>query len=405
MKKFIPTIILTAFFAILLPVIPTYAAPNITAPIAVVMCYDTGEILYDRDMHRRWVPASMTKSLTAFIVYQEIEAGNLTLDTTLRVSANAARFSQDRRVEGSFVPLQEGSYISVEVLLQLTMLPSANAACVVFAEHISGSEAAFVDRMNQTAYELGMYTSFTNSHGAIAHHSDAYSTAVLVREFIRRYPDILRITAMPYMRFGGITYNNTNRLLPGRTMPFAGMDGFKTGSLRVAGWNHSTTAIRDGRRVIAVVMGTPNVDVAHRESRILIEHGFAEIARRDAERAARIRVFHGGQLLPLTTPAVVERNTLLLPLYAIFRPLGYELNWDDVYRVATAESADGSHITIFVGRPLAFVRGNFVTLNEPIRTINDRVYLPIDFIALVTNTVVNWCMDTGVVQFQMAEGL
>jgi len=369
------------------------------------MCFDTGEILYDRYMHRRWVPASMTKSLTAFIVYEEIEAGNLTMGTELRVSANAARFSQDRRVEGSFVPLQTGSYISVDVLLQLTMLPSANAACVVFAEHISGSEEAFVERMNETAYRLGMYTSFNNSHGAIAHHSNAYSTAVLVREFISRYPDILRITAMPSMRFGGTTYNNTNRLLPSRTMPFAGVDGFKTGSLRAAGWNHSVTAYRDGKRIITVVMGTANVDAAHRYTRTLLEFGFAELDMRQAEQArleegmaARVRIFYDGVVIPLTSPAVVHQGELFLPFYVVFRPLGFNLTWNAESRVATAEHPDGRAATLFVSRPSAFVNGRPIHLATSAKIVDNRVYVPIDFIEAATGTTANWDKETGVFQ-------
>ena len=388
------------------PSFTAQASVNITAPVAVVMCHSTGDILYDRYMSRRWVPASMTKSLTAFITYEEIEAGNLSLDTYLRVSANAARFSQDRRVEGSFVPLQEGADITVDVLLQLTMLSSANAACVVLAEHISGSEEAFVERMNQTAYRLGMYTSFTNSHGAIAHHSDALSTAILVREFITRYPDILRITSMSSMRFGSSTYQNTNRLLPGRTMPFDGMDGFKTGSLRAAGWNHSVTAVRDGRRIIAVVMGTPNVDTAHREVRTLVEHGFAELAQRDAERlrqeqeaADRVRLFYDSILIPLTSPAVIIEGELFLPFYAVFRPLGFELSWDSYSQVATATHPDGRTSSLFVSRPVAFANGNAISLELPARIIENRVYVPLQFIEAVTGASATWDMDTGVTQF------
>jgi len=150
------------------------------------MDFYTGEILYERNMEQRWIPASMTKSMTAFIVYQEIEAGNLTLDTEIRVSAGASRFSNRRSVPGTFVPLPSGGLVTVETLLRLMMIPSGNAAAVVFAEHISGTEENFVIRMNETAAEMGMYTEFTNSHGAFVHYSNAYSTAILVREFIMR---------------------------------------------------------------------------------------------------------------------------------------------------------------------------------------------------------------------------
>jgi hypothetical protein len=253
--------------------------------------------------------------------------------------------------------------------------------------------------MIRTAYELGMYTSFTNASGTNPHHSDVYSTAILVREFIYRFPDILRITRMPYMYFNGQRFNNTNRLLRGSTMPVDGVDGFKTGSLRVAGWNHSITAIRDGRRIIAVVMGAVNRDTAMREGRILVEFGFEELVRRDTARAERVRIFHNGQLLPLTTPAVVEGGRLMLPLYAIFRPLGFGLTWDDTYRVATAEHATLGHSTIFVDRQLTFIRNAPATLRTVPRLIGSRVFVPLEFIEMATDTTATWCMDTGVVNF------
>jgi len=372
--------------------------PDITAPIAVVMCFDTGDILYERNMEQRWIPASMTKIMTAFITYQEIGAGNLSLDTQVRVSANASRFSNDRRVEGTFVPLDAGANITVETLLRLVMLPSGNAAAVVLAEHISGTEAAFVERMNETALELGMYSSFNNAHGAFAHHSNAYSIAILIREFIQQYPDILRITAMPTVRFGGTTYNNTNRLLS--THPFEGADGFKTGTIRAAGWGHSATAIRDGRRVITVLMNTRNNDTRQNESRILLQFGFDELARRDAAAAARVRVFHGQRVIPLNAPAVVERGELFLPLGDMLSPLGFSLSWNAEYRVVTITEDDGDTSTLFVGRPAAFVRGRPITLRTPARIIDNRVYVTTQFIEAMTGTTATWDIATGVVRFR-----
>jgi len=392
MKKFV----FVALFLLFSPLAVTYAnSPDITAPIAVVMCYDTGEILYERNMEQRWIPASMTKIMTAFIVYEEIAAGNLTHDTLVTVSANASRFSNDRRVEGTFVPLRSGAEITVETLLRLVMLPSGNAAAMVLAEHISGTEAAFVERMNETAVDLGMYSSFTNSHGAFAHHSNAYSIAILIREFIQRHPDILRITAMPSMQFSGNTYNNTNRLLS--THPFEGADGFKTGTIRAAGWGHSTTALRDGRRVIAVLMNTRNNDTRQNESRILLQFGFDELARRDQAAADRVRVFSGNTILQLNAPAVVQGNQLFLPLADMLRPLGFELSWNDEYRVVTI-TRDGTTSTLFVDRPAAFVNGRPVTLDTAARLIGGRVYVPFDFISQFTDNTPTWDINTGVVR-------
>jgi len=169
---------LLLFFLILLLLIPpttAAAAPNISAAAAVVMDFETGDILFQRDAYSSRVPASMTKAMTAFVVFEEIGRGNLTLDTLIRISPNAARISADPNMQGARFPLQSGSYHSVDTLLHLALLPSANGACVAFAEHISGTEALFAARMNESAHAIGMYSNFTNSHGALPHRTNAYS--------------------------------------------------------------------------------------------------------------------------------------------------------------------------------------------------------------------------------------
>ena len=400
MKKLVAYILVVAMVMAPLLFTPARAnSPNIAAPIAVVMCFETGDILYDRNMNQRWIPASMTKIMTAFITYEEIAAGNLTASTQITVSANAARFSNDRRVQGTFIPMTQGSSHTVETLLQLVMLPSGNAAALVLAEHIAGTEAAFVERMNQTAEDLGMYSSFTNSHGAHAHHTNAYSVAVLIREFISRHPDILRITAMPSMRFGGSTHNNTNRLLPGRSHAFRGADGFKTGTIRAAGWNHSTTAVRDGRRVIAVVMNAANNDQRQAQSRTLLQFGFDELARRDVAAAERVRVFHRGEAIPLNAPAIVDNGCLFLPMSDMLRPLGFTLSWDSENRVATATNSDGD-INVPVDRSSITVRGRSVNVSTPARMFDSRVYVSLEIVEAMTNTTAHWDRNTGMVNFR-----
>jgi len=360
------------------------------------MCYHTGEILYDRGMHTRWIPASMTKIMTAFITYQEIEAGNLTMDTPIRVSARASVFSTDRRVEGSSVPLSRGANITVDTLLQLLMIPSGNAAAIVLAEHISGNEAAFVERMNATAYELGIYASFVTPCGTVVQHTNAYSIATLIREFIKRYPDILRITSMPTVYFNGRTFNSTNRLLS--THYFSGADGFKTGRIRAAGWGHSTTAYRDGRRVIAVVMNADSNDARQTYSRRLLNFGFAELIRREEEKLARVNIYFDEMHLPLTTSAVLSGEQLLLPMYALFEPLGYEIEFHSTYRIATA-MAEMNHVTLFIDRYVAFAQGSFIPMDIPAQVIDDRIFVPMEFFAAATGTTVEWDEETGLLLF------
>ena len=385
------------FIFCMAPILQAHASPNISAPIAVVMCYHTGDILYNRGMHTRWIPASMTKIMTAFITYQEIEAGNLTMDTQIRVSARAAVFSTDRRVEGSSVPLPRGATITVDTLLQLLMIPSGNAAAIVLAEHISGTEAAFVERMNATAYELGIYASFTTPCGTVVQHTNAYSIATLIREFISRYPDILRITSMPNVYFNGRAFNNTNRLLS--THYYRGADGFKTGRIRAAGWGHSTTAYRDGRRVIAVVMDAPSNDARQTYSRRLLNFGFAELIRREEEKLARINIYLDEVHLPLTTSAILFDEQLLLPMYALFEPLGYEVEFHSTYHIATARTNDRSPVTLFVGRPVAFALDSFIPMDIPAQVIDEIIFVPMKFFAAATGTTAEWNKETGLLLF------
>lgn len=326
----------------------TYAAApqGIAGRIAIVMDFDTGEILYERNAHQVWIPASMTKSLTAFITYEEIEAGNLSLDTMVRISPFASRIaSGGYGVQGNHVAMRAGSYVSVEYLLRLVMLPSSNGASVALAEHISGYEAAFVRRMNETAERLGMHAGFVNSHGATINHTTAYSIAILTREFIERFPDMLRITNMPYVVFEGRRQNNTNLLARPDTDFFRPtVDGFKTGILRESGWGHSVTELRDGRRIIAVVMNSTDNNGRHRDSARLLDFGFEEAARRDAVRAAEERrmidVYFNEVKMEFDVRARIIDNRAMVPMRAIFEALGFDVEWDSTTRTILATTED-----------------------------------------------------------------
>ena len=399
MKKFVLALLTAA--TLITPTTQVLAnSPNVSAPIAVVMCYNTGDILYDRNMNQRWIPSSMTKIMTAFITYQEIEAGNLSLDSTVRISQTVANFSQNRRVEGSFVPLTAGSNITVENLPRLTMLPSSNGAAMALAEAISGTEAAFVERMNQTARDLGMYASFTNSHGAHAHHSNAYSIARLIRAFIQQYPDILRITNMRTANVAGSNHSNTNRLVHPGAHYFSGADGFKTGVIRASGWGHSTTAYRDGQRVIAVLMNTSSNDARQSQSRTLLQFGFDELARRAADVTNRIEVFYHGRALPLESRAQFHDDMIFLPAADVLRPIGLRLSWDSALRTMTVRDEDGRASAATIGTRSASARGQSIRLHTAPRMVNNRVYVPVDFIEAVTGTNVTWDRESGRVEFR-----
>lgn len=254
---------------------PEPQRPSVTAASAIVVDYDTGEVLYEKDADTMRVPASMTKVMTAYIIFEELEAGNLTLDTMVPISAANAQKSRDAKNYPASVPLTAGSKVSVDTLLRLILIPSASASCIVMAEYISGSEAAFVQRMNQTAKRLGMTAAYENSHGAHVHYLTARSQATLVRAFIQRFPQILNYTSLTGVTFNGKWYPNTNKLLPGLDYAYPGADGFKTGTITSAGYCLSATAVKNGRRIISVVMKSSNDRTRHTDSTALLDYGFA----------------------------------------------------------------------------------------------------------------------------------
>lgn len=271
-----------ASLMLVLGLTPTAYALDIEAASAFVMDAQTGECLYEYKGDVARVPASMTKVLTAYIVYQELEKGTLTWDTPVKISHNVAVKSRDSSYPMA-VPLTEGKTYSVDTLMHLIMIPSASASCIAMAEHISGSEAAFVERMNQTADALGLNATYYNCHGARVNYITARSQAMLTRRFIQDYPDILRITSKSGVSFNGRWYNNTNHML--NTMaPYEGLDGFKTGTISEAGYCVTTTAERNGCRVISVVMKSTSDAQRFADSRQLLDLGFSEIAKRDASR-------------------------------------------------------------------------------------------------------------------------
>ena len=391
-------------FLIFLPTGVYANEPVIRSHAGVVIDFDTGEILFEQNADIQRPPASIAKVMTAFIVYEEIAAGNMSLQTLIPISHNAARVSSSAEYQGNIVPLRAGSEHTVETLMYLTFLPSSNGAPVAFAEFISGSEEAFVERMNQTAVELGIRATFQNSHGAVDGRDlmDAIGIAVLTAVFIERHPDILRISKATTYDFAGRTFRNTNLLLTAR--PFAGADGFKTGTTNRAGRNLVATAERNGRRVVAVQMGAPSQEARYTDIINLMEFGFIEAARRDDWRAmaenerleilrleaeweaalqreilaSRIRVFIDGEEVPYSTEFHrIMYGTAVAAASPFFRALGvsYLIEENGNILVKTDEGRD---VLFLSGQDLIFAEGRFYESFAP-RTVGDEIFVPIRF--------------------------
>ncbi|MGM9644447.1 MAG: D-alanyl-D-alanine carboxypeptidase family protein [Eubacteriales bacterium] len=238
---------------------------------AILMEATTGNILYEQNADEALPPASVTKVMTLLLVMEAIEEGKITLSDTVRTSAHAASMG------GSQIYLKEGEEMSVEDMVKSVVIASANDAACALAEHVAGSEEAFVKKMNERAAELGMKnTSFENTNGlddtTENHYTSARDIAIMSRELIK-HKKILEYSSiwMDTVRNGMFGLTNTNRLV----RFYRGCTGLKTGSTSKAGFCVSATAERDGVSLICVIMGAESGDKRNAMASKLLDYGFA----------------------------------------------------------------------------------------------------------------------------------
>ena len=249
------------------------SALSLSCASAVLMEKETGTLLFEQNAHEKLEPASVTKVMTLLLVMEAVDSGRITLEDTVTVSAYAAGMG------GSQVYLEEGEQMTVGEMIKCVTVVSGNDCAVALAEHLAGSETAFVSLMNQKAQELGMTdTTFLNCTGlpAQGHVTSAYDIALMSRELILNHPSIREYTTiwMDSIRNGEFGLTNTNRLI--RFYP--GATGLKTGSTDSALYCMSATAERDGMELIAVVMKAPSTSQRFEDAKALLDYGFANYA-------------------------------------------------------------------------------------------------------------------------------
>ncbi|MCL1835395.1 MAG: D-alanyl-D-alanine carboxypeptidase [Oscillospiraceae bacterium] len=245
------------------------AAPELISKGACVLDFETGIMLfgYEEGAHR--VPASMTKLLTAYVIYDAVKAGEIKLADEAVISKKVSDFSYNR--EYSNVQLPEGSKVSIGKLLDVVLIMSACAAATALGEALCGSEEEFVARMNKKVAQFDTQACFFDAYGGSPDNMiSPLGMARLSRGIIRDHPEILKITSQTSVTFGDRKYNSTNSLLG----QYAGMDGLKTGFTNPAGCCFAGTAQRDGRRIIVVVMGAATGSGRFADSRKLLDYGF-----------------------------------------------------------------------------------------------------------------------------------
>lgn len=276
MKKYVSLLLAALVLAAGLPsagAAPADSDLTLSSASAVLMEKETGSFLLEENSHEKLEPASVTKIMTLLLVMEAVDAGRISKDDMVSVSAYAAGMG------GSQVYLEEGEQMPVSEMLKCVTVVSGNDCAVALAEHLAGSEGAFVSQMNQRAQELGMAdTTFLNCTGlpAQGHVTSAHDIALMSRELILHHPSIREYTTiwMDTIRGGEFGLTNTNRLV----RFYEGATGLKTGFTNSAMYCMSATAERNGMELIAVVMKSPTSNQRFEDAKALLDYGFANYA-------------------------------------------------------------------------------------------------------------------------------
>ncbi len=253
---------------------------------AVIMDHETGEILFSKNGSEPMAPSSMSKLMTALMVFEALERGELSLDDTLPVSEEAWR--RGGAASGSSTMfLEVNSRVSVENLLRGIIVQSGNDACIVMAEALGGTEANFADMMTERAHELGLESAnFTNATGwpDEDHVISAADLARLARHIIETHPQFYDLYNETEFTYNGIRQYNRNPLLG----VFDGADGLKTGHTSVAGYGLTASAVRDGERRIVVFNGMDSQAARADEAERLMRAAFSQFEVREIVSAGRV---------------------------------------------------------------------------------------------------------------------
>ena len=269
---------------------PIPPAPNLNVKAYVLMDFDSGMILASSNKDLTLPPASITKMMTAYLAFTELNENNVSLSEDILVSKKAWKTG------GSKMFIEVGKKIKFKDILQGVITVSGNDASVALAEHISGDENTFAIYMNQMAKNIGLVnTNYTNATGLPndSLYTTAEDIALLSRSLISNFPDLYKLYSTKSFKFNDIKQYSRNKLL----FIDDNVDGIKTGFTSAAGYCLASSAKRGNRRLIAVVMGAPTPDIRIQSSRTLLEYGFRffethELFKKDTE-ISKARVYGG----------------------------------------------------------------------------------------------------------------
>ena len=281
---------------------------NLESASAILIEQSSGRILYAHNIHEQLRPASVTKVMSILLIMEAIDAGKISLTDSVPCSENAASMG------GSQIWLDTTETLTVDEMLKAICVNSANDCVVAMAEYIAGSEEAFVQMMNDKAFELGMSdTTFKNCHGLDedGHVTSSYDIAIMSRELLTKYPEITNYTTiwMDTLRDGETQLSNTNRLIKN----YSGTTGLKTGSTSLALYNLSASATRDDLSLIAVIMKAPSTKVRFSEAQKLLDYGFNNFSYQSFGKSGDlIQTVSIDKGVQATIPVVLENDAGIL---------------------------------------------------------------------------------------------
>ena len=292
------------------------AALEVAGKSAVLMDVATGTVLYESNSHEALAPASVTKVMTMLLIMEAIDSGRIGWEDTVTASEAAASKG------GSQIYLKVGETMTVTDMVKSIAVSSANDCACAMAEHLYGSETAFVEQMNKRAKELGMNdTTFVNCTGlddapeAANHKTSAYDIALMSRQLLKNHPDIKKFTTiwMDTVRSGAFGLANTNKMV----RFYSGCTGLKTGFTSSAGYCLSASAQRDGMELVAVVMGSKTSQERFAACKSMLDYGFANFAiyTPKLETEPQVPVTLGKEVIATAVPAeapalLVEKGQL-----------------------------------------------------------------------------------------------
>ena len=281
---------------------------NLESGSAILIEQTTGKVLYSHNSHEQLRPASVTKVMSILLIMEAIDSGKITLETQVPCSENA------HSMGGSQIWLDTTESLTVKDMLKSICVVSANDCTVAMAEHIAGSEEAFVQMMNTRAKQLGMNdTTFKNCHGIDedGHVTSSYDIALMSKELLNNHPKITEYTTiwMDSIRDGKSELVNTNKLIRN----YQGATGLKTGSTSIALYNLSASATRNDLSLIAVIMKAPTTKIRFSEATKLLDYGFANYTSKNfGNKGDIIQTVDVNKGIPPQVNAILEEDACVL---------------------------------------------------------------------------------------------